>query len=191
MKKMSIILMILVTLIWAGLATAGEPAIQKGSTAIFYETGFVSIDGTKLGVQHLVMDKFGAGIIVGFSNFSEDNGDKKPEKTTDMSLDAYLIYYPVTKGSVALFAAPGVGFRYWSNKDKDDGFDDSQTDIYLGASIGAEWWLTDNVSLSAENWMGLGLTINKDKVADTKLTDTYLGIIQDSSYNFTLSFYFK
>lgn len=185
---------IMVMLILASLASAGEPTIQKGSAGLWY--GFnglstMSYDDSWFGAQYFIKDKTGAGVGFYFSKSVEDDNDDEPEKTSVIGMEAYLIHYPFQRGSVALFVAPNVGFGYSGLKDEDDSYDYKATSLWLGGSLGVEWWLFDNVSLSFSNWLGIQKDFNKDDINDIKTSNTYFGILGSSSCSALLSFYFK
>jgi len=181
-------------IVLASLAQAGEPTIQKGSASLWYSfngLSTLSYDCSQFGAQYFFKDKTGAGLGLYFSRTSEDNNDDEPEKTSLMGMEAYLIHYPFQRGSVALFVAPSVGFDYSGHKDEDDDVDYKVTSLWLGGSLGVEWWLFDNVSLSFENWLGFQIDNYKDAVNDNKASDNYFGILGSSSGTVLLSFYFK
>ena len=187
-----------VVVILASLATAGTPAIEKGSAAMWFNFNgltTMSYQNSAIGLNYLFKDKTGAGIALNFSHDNVDDGIEEKEKTTALGMDLYLIHYPFQKGPVALYLAPGVGFNFSSNKDKDiSEFHVNSTDIWLGGSVGVEWWIFDQVSLSASNWVGLEIDLLNDKENDDKMTDVHLGILSESAANIAnivLAFYFK
>jgi len=186
---------VVVILILASLATAGTPATQKGSAAMWFNFNgltTMSYQNSAIGLNYLFKDKTGAGIALNFSHDSEDDGIEEKEKTTTLGMDLYLIHYPFQKGPVALYLAPGVGFNFSSNKDKDFGdIHINSTDMWLGGSVGVEWWIFDQVSLSASNWVGLEIDLLNDKANDDKMTDVHLGILGSSTASIVLAFYFK
>jgi len=184
-----------VILILASLATAGTPTTQKGSAAMWFNfngLSDMSYQNSAIGLNYLFKDKTGAGIALNFSHDSEDDGIEEKEKTTALGMDLYLIHYPFQKGPVALYLAPGVGFNFSSNKDKDFGdIHINSTYMWLGGSVGVEWWIFDQVSLSASNWVGLEIDLFNNKINDDKGTDVHLGILGSSTASIVLAFYFK
>ncbi|HOO14305.1 MAG TPA: outer membrane beta-barrel protein [Candidatus Marinimicrobia bacterium] len=184
-----------VVVILASLATAGTPAIEKGSAAMWFNFNgltTMSYQNSAIGLNYLFKDKTGAGIALNFSHDSEDDGIEEKEKTTALGMDLYLIHYPFQKGPVALYLAPGVGFNFTTYKDKDiSEFHVNSTDIWLGGSVGVEWWIFDQVSLSASNWVGLEIDLFNNKINDDKGTDVHLGILGSSTASIVLAFYFK
>lgn len=184
-----------VVVILASLATAGTPAIEKGSAAMWFNFNgltTMSYQNSAIGLNYLFKDKTGAGIALNFSHDSEDDGIEEKEKTTALGMDLYLIHYPFQKGPVALYLAPGVGFNFSSKKDKDFGdIHINSTYMWLGGSVGVEWWIFDQVSLSASNWVGLEIDLLNDKENDDKMTDVHLGILGSSTASIVLAFYFK
>ncbi len=195
MKKTLVVFCVVAILILASLATAGTPTTQKGSAAMWFNfngLSDMSYQNSAIGLNYLFKDKTGAGIALNFSHDSEDDGIEEKEKTTTLGMDLYLIHYPFQKGPVALYLAPGVGFNFTTYKDKDFGdIHINSNDIWLGGSVGVEWWIFDQVSLSASNWVGLEIDISNDKINDDKTTDTHLGILGSSMANIVLAFYFK
>ena len=195
MKKTLVVFCVVVILILASLATAGTPTTQKGSAAMWFNfngLSDMSYQNSAIGLNYLFKDKTGAGIALNFSHDSEDDGIEEKEKTTTLGMDLYLIHYTFQKGPVALYLAPGVGFNFTTYKDKDFGdIHTNSTYMWLGGSVGVEWWIFDQVSLSASNWVGLEIDLLNDKENDDKMTDVYLGILGSSTANIVLAFYFK
>jgi len=197
MKKSSLILWIAGMLILTTLATAGTPTTQKGSTSIFYTFNGLDglcVDNTWLGVQYLLFNKGGVGMDFCFSYDREKlDDDDEPESNSGFGLDAFLIYYPVQKGSVALWVSPDLGLYFSGQKDKDIDMKCTSTDLWMGASLGVEWWLFDQVSLSASNWVGLEYYVENNDINNvkTKPKDFSIGLLGNSSSKFIISFYFK
>ncbi len=195
MKKTLVVFCVVVILILASLATAGTPTTQKGSAAMWFNFNgltTMSYQNSAIGLNYLFKDKTGAGIAFDFSHYNVDDGIEEKEKTTALGMDLYLIHYPFQKGPVALYLAPGVGFNFTTYKDKDFGdIHTNSTYMWLGGSVGVEWWIFDQVSLSASNWVGLEIDLLNDEANDDKMTDVYLGILGSSTASIVLAFYFK
>lgn len=191
MKKTILLFCVLLMLTLVSLVMAGTPQIQKGATSIFYASRSMCVDDSWIGVQHFLANKTGVGAEFSFLYTNEDDGDKEPLESTDLGFDVFLIHYPFQKGSVALYVAPDIGLSLASEKDDDDNLDETTTSLWVGASLGAEWWISDQFSISASNWFGFETDMCKDKITDTKTSDTYLGILGSSSGSFIISFYFK
>ncbi len=195
MKKTLVVFCVVVILILASLATAGTPTTQKGSAAMWFNFNgltTMSYQNSAIGLNYLFKDKTGAGIAFDFSHYNVDDGIEEKEKTTALGMDLYLIHYPFQKGPVALYLAPGVGFNFTTYKDKDFGdIHTNSTYMWLGGSVGVEWWIFDQVSLSASNWVGLEIDLLNDKENDDKMTDVHLGILGSSTASIVLAFYFK
>jgi len=198
MKKKSVVLVILVTLIWAGLAMAGEPTIQKGSASIFFPfngLATLSFDNTYFGAQYFVINK--VALAAGFRFDSErDRSDKDddPEIDRTIEVDGGIYYYPFQKGPVALYVAPQGGLELSSSYLKKVR-DCKYRTLWAGLSIGVEWWVFDRVGLSASNWFGLEYYwgTEEDLVNDTKdePRNLKLGMMGLSTQCVYISYYFK
>lgn len=176
---------------------AAEPNLQAGSKSLFF--GFsgmndLSIDDTRIGAQYLWGNGCGAWVDLGFgiSNFKED--ENAPEaKGTKIGMDIGYIYYFMQKGPVACYVSPQFGFSTLSAEIEVNSVTnkDSQTEISFGASLGAEWWFAESMSLSCSAYLGyVGTTITKELGSSkTESTRTDIGIL-GSGGKFVLSFYF-
>lgn len=197
MKKTIVVFCFLIGLFLISSAVAGTPTTQKGSASIFYTFNGLDglcVDNTWLGVQYLLFNKGGVGMDFCFSYDREKlDDDDEPESNSGFGIDAFIIYYPVQKGSVALWVSPDIGLSFSSQKDKDIDMKCTSTDFWMGASLGVEWWLFDQVSLSASNWFGLEYYVENNDINNvkTKPKDFSLGLLGSSSSKFIISFYFK
>jgi len=197
MKKSRLIFGILAMLILATLATAGTPQTKKGATSVFYDFGGLAatcIDNNWLGAQYLLFDKTGVGFqLCLYYDREKLTDDDEPETNSSLGFDVYGIHYPFQKGPVALWIAPDLGFMFSSNRDKDADMVCKTRDIWIGGSIGVEWWLFEQVSLSASNWFGLEFYFENNDINNvtTKPTYTSLGLLGSSSSTFNISFYFR
>jgi len=198
MRKTSIVMMILVLFVLAGFATAGEPTIQKGSASIFFPFNGLStltFDNTYFGAQYFVMNK--VALAFGFRFDSErDRADKDndPELDRIMEFDGGIYYYPIQKGSVALYVSPNGGIEF-QKIDRPKVLECTYRTLWAGLSIGVEWWVFDRVSLSASNWFGLEYYWGTEEnlVADTKdePRNLKLGMMGLSNQCVYISYYFK
>ncbi|MFH1213674.1 MAG: hypothetical protein V1681_06275 [Candidatus Neomarinimicrobiota bacterium] len=197
MKKSNLIISILVMLIFASLAIGGTPQTQKGSASLFFPfngLSTLSYDDTYIGGQYFLMNKVALGMGFGFSS-ERDKADKDDDPEIDRSFecDAGIYYYPIQKGPVALYIAPQAGMELSSQYLKSVRNCNSRT-LWGGLSIGAEWWVIDQISLSYSTWFGLEYTWGRERIigsATTEPRNTKLGIIGSATDCVYISFYFK
>lgn len=198
MKKSCVVFCVLAVLILSSLATAGTPQTQKGAASLYFPFNGLSTltyDNTYFGGQYFVINKVALGVGFGFKS-ERDRADKDddPEIDRTIEIDGGIYYYPIQKGSVALYVAPVAGLELSSSYLKKVRDCNYQT-LWGGLSIGAEWWVFDQVSLSASMWFGLEYYWGTEKnlVLDTKdePRNLKLGIIGNSADCVYISYYFK
>mgnify|MGYP000935039327 CR=1 FL=1 len=197
-KSINLVLTIIAFLAIVGTLTAAEPQTKAGSKSIFWGLNGLSdlsVNNSFLGIQYLFADKMGVWGQLNLSMISEKpNSDADGVSTNNIGLSAGFIYYVFQKGPVGLYLSPQVGFYSNSEEDKDASttHKDSESILYLGVSIGAEWWFTDNVSLIATSLIGFGSTTTTVERGSSKTesTSTVIGIIPQASAKFEICFYF-
>ena len=195
---MSVVVCVLLMLILVNFAMAGTPTTQKGSAALYFPFNGLSTltyDNTYLGAQFFLMDKVAFAMGFGFKS-ERDKADKDDDPEIDKTtvMNGGIYYYPVQKGAVALYVAPEAGLELSSNYLKDV-TDCTYRTLRGGLLFGAEWWVFDQISLSADIWFGLEYYWGTEKnlVLDTKdePRNLKLGIIGNSADCVNISYYFK
>ena len=195
---MSVVTCVLFILILVNFTMASTPTTQKGSAALcfpFNGLSTLTYDNTYLGARFFLMDKVALAMGFGFKS-ERDRTDKDNDPDIDKTtvMDGGIYYYPVQKGAVALYIAPVGGLDLSSNYLKNV-TDCKYRTLRGGLSLGAEWWVFDQISLSADIWFGLEYYWGTEKnlILDTKVEprNLKLGILGSAADCVNISYYFK
>ena len=200
MKKKFIILIVLLSMVILTLPlTAGKPQTAAGSKSVFF--GFnglsnLSVEDSWIGFQYLFADKMGLWGSISLTMLTE-----KPSQATndniknDFEFDVGFIYYLFEKGPVACWVSPSIGLGFGSTEFEEEDMPLTKISsnlFYAGVSIGAEWFFTDNVSISADTFLGFQQTGRTTEIQNfkTEYSKTEFGFITGAGASLVLLFYF-
>ncbi|PKL85792.1 MAG: hypothetical protein CVV22_06460 [Ignavibacteriae bacterium HGW-Ignavibacteriae-1] len=175
---------------------AHEPQTKEGTKALFWSfSGLsdISVDNSMLGFKVNISDGVGLWGALGLAmvNTSDEDKDLRAGTGVELALGAQLYLFETEP--VAMFISPLVAFSTASSENKISEVTDSEMGLSIGAAIGAEWWFANNVSLSAQTFVGFQSTSTSSELGENKSENnmTFIGIGGNYGSKFTLSFYFR
>ena len=163
MKRITGLMAICIMLFAVNSLFAGEPKTQQGDKALFW--GFkglsdLSVNNSVIGGQFNIANRIGLYAALGISSESassklDGQSSKDVSSETGIALELGAKLYLFRSEPVAMFVSPMISIGTGSEEDKTTSSKtiDSFTAFSIGAGVGAEWWFTNNVSLSAATYL--------------------------------------
>lgn len=200
MKKLLSVFMLTAVLGLFSVNTfAAEPPLHAGSKSLFFTfngLSELSIDDYSIGGQYLFANRMGVWGDIGFG-FKSVKPNKDAEESTGsrIGLNAGFIMYPFQKGPVACYVSPQLGI-YMTGAETPQGsskIKDNTTELFIGVSIGGEWWFAENISLSCSGYLGFtSMNVTREEGASKmEASSSEFGILgSPHGGKFILSFYF-
>lgn len=185
-------------LIIGNLQAEESKHLKKGDWALSYGTTLkdFAFNNNVLGVQYLFADRMGVWAWVTFNSTTGKPTENSKDTTyNSVGFDIGYIYHFFQKGNISAYVSPQIGFSNVVSENENNSAKSTSQLFSVGTTIGAEWFVVDNFSLSINTYIGFvstKTTTETTTVPSSKVesTNSSFGMFKLPSSQVIFSFYF-